>query len=94
MTRREEAVAQLEAAGAVFGQAGDVRALKEKIIRSAINRKLKVFNPINQCQRKKRYDTEDEAHKAAKRGGNPEVRPYRCVYCKSWHNGNPPKGRG
>lgn len=90
---REEAIAQLQAAGAVLDQGGDVRALKEAIIRPAINRKPLIFNSGNQCNRKKRYDTEDDAHRAAKRGGNPEVRPYRCVYCKAWHNGNPPKSR-
>lgn len=91
MTRRDEAIAQLREAGAVFGQAGDVRALKEAIVRSAINRKPLAFNPANQCQRKRRYDTEDQAVKMARRTENPELRPYRCVHCHGWHNGNPPK---
>lgn len=53
--------------------------------------KERLFSAAGQCERKVRFNSEDQARRAAKRIENPEVRQYECLYCRGWHNGNPPK---
>lgn len=89
MTRREEALALLLADGAVLGKSGDVKALRTPSQRGQKVRTI--YGRIGQCGRKRRHATEAEARKVAKKIGNVDVRPYRCEYCRGWHNGNPPQ---
>lgn len=87
---RDEAVRTLLAKGAVLGQSGDVRVLRESIV--ATTRTGRVYHPFSQCSRKTRYPTWDAAHRARKYMENPEIRVYECAYCQGFHNGNPPRG--
>jgi hypothetical protein len=89
---RAAAVESLMALGVTFGERGDVAALS-RAIRDRPRRK-RVFTQERQCSGKKRHISQEAARqfcKRAKRGNNPELRPYSCVYCRGWHLGNPPK---
>lgn len=87
---REAAIEELQAKGVVFATGPqDVRRLFLEITHR--ERTVKVFRSARQCSGKMKHATEDAAWDTAKRMGNPFVRPYECVYCNAWHNGNPPK---
>lgn len=88
-TRREQAILDLQASGVILGRSGDVSQLKRAILASGIRQIT--LGRKGQCTKKRPYTSEDSARNAARRIGNPEVRPYQCAYCRLWHNGNPPR---
>lgn len=50
----------------------------------------------NMCTRKRTYLTRRAAKKIAmkmRKKGSKGARPYKCLFCKNWHNGHPTPSR-
>ena len=91
--RRAQAIETLASLGCVLEVGGDVEAKAERRSEAFLRGDhLRAFNPRNQCARKVRYATQDEAVKRIRRIENVYLHSYHCQYCKGWHNGNAPRG--